>query len=364
LDTDGDGLTDADEIAIHFTDPFDPDTDHDGLNDYLEAVTRPCLDPLADDSDADGLTGGAEDGNTNGLVDVGETDPCDPDSDDDGLTDGLEGNTIGSDPLDWDSDGDALPDGFEHNTAGLDPLEPADALLDFDLDQNLNVHEYYNGTDLWVPDPKDHFTHTSYSCIYWGDADGNGDLGAIDRNLFNGILIGSAYAYDNTIPHSADVQDLNGNGDSDATDINLLKNMLLDGDPGDIGSRPIQLDVVEAPLAGSTVEVGSTCHVTVQVLNFAGNHTSGLAVKFVIDPSSTAEATVLGGDGENAGERYDFTAEGPEAHATMVLRLDKAGTINLTPFIPPCGVVGLGRYLAADVVVNPAGPIVITGVAP
>ena len=44
LDSDGDGLPDADEVNIHFSDPFRADTDGDGVSDGVEAAT--CHSPL------------------------------------------------------------------------------------------------------------------------------------------------------------------------------------------------------------------------------------------------------------------------------------------------------------------------------
>jgi hypothetical protein len=40
-DPDGDGLTTGEELALG-TNPFDPDTDHDGYNDRVEAVVAHC----------------------------------------------------------------------------------------------------------------------------------------------------------------------------------------------------------------------------------------------------------------------------------------------------------------------------------
>ena len=52
-DTDGDGLTDYDEIFIYGTDPLVADTDGDGLRDGDEIKLG--LDPLKKDSDGDGI---------------------------------------------------------------------------------------------------------------------------------------------------------------------------------------------------------------------------------------------------------------------------------------------------------------------
>jgi hypothetical protein len=56
------------------------------------------ISSVAFDSDSDGILDGAEDYNGNGLIDAGETNPFDFDSDDDGLTDYFEVNVIGTDP--------------------------------------------------------------------------------------------------------------------------------------------------------------------------------------------------------------------------------------------------------------------------
>jgi len=112
-DTDDDALTDASEIGVHQTDPNDPDTDDDALTDGAEVGTY-GTDPVDADSDDDGLSDGDE-------VAAG-TNPADPDSDDDGLTDGPELATHGTDPLDADSDDDGLNDGDEL-AAGTNPLD-------------------------------------------------------------------------------------------------------------------------------------------------------------------------------------------------------------------------------------------------
>ncbi|MEE8155544.1 MAG: SBBP repeat-containing protein [Phycisphaerales bacterium] len=83
-DSDGDGLTDDEEIALG-TDPLNPDTDGDGLNDGTEvdvAEGSGCPDPLNPDSDGDNILDGVE-------VDTG-TDPCNPDTDNDGIPDDID----------------------------------------------------------------------------------------------------------------------------------------------------------------------------------------------------------------------------------------------------------------------------------
>ena len=93
-DTDGDQLTDGQEVNVYGTDPLHRNTDRDGLNDYVE-ITFKGTDPRNPDTDADGLTDGQE---ASGSVGIG-TDPLNPDTDDGGTGDGVEVGR-GSDPFD------------------------------------------------------------------------------------------------------------------------------------------------------------------------------------------------------------------------------------------------------------------------
>lgn len=95
LDSDGDGLSDEDEINIYKTEPGNKDTDGGGVNDgdeVLKNATNP-LNPLDDkDTDSDGL-GDAEEQTIYG------TDYLNPDTDEGGVQDGVEVYR-GTDPLD------------------------------------------------------------------------------------------------------------------------------------------------------------------------------------------------------------------------------------------------------------------------
>ncbi len=114
-DTDGDGLTDWEEIYVYDTDPLDPDTDGDGLSDGDEVLVHDT-DPLDPDTDGDGLSDGEE-------VLLHDTDPHNTDTDGDGLTDGEEVNDYGSDPTNPDTSGDGINDGRVVEL-GFDPTRP------------------------------------------------------------------------------------------------------------------------------------------------------------------------------------------------------------------------------------------------
>jgi hypothetical protein len=112
VDTDGDGLTDAEENALG-TDPNDPDSDDDGLSDGAE-VNDYGTDPLNSDTDGDTLSDDDE-------INLYGTDPTLKDTDGDTLSDGDEINLYGTDPTLKDTDGDTLNDGDEITLYGSDP---------------------------------------------------------------------------------------------------------------------------------------------------------------------------------------------------------------------------------------------------
>ena len=213
LDSDGDGLTNQQELALgsnpfaadtdgdllnddvedanhdgryqgdlnengHFepelgeeTDPTRADTDGDGMNDGLELLRG--TDPFDTDSDDDGISDGDEtslsidthtclnparpdsdgDGVNDGAEIAANLNPCDPDSDGDGVFDGVEIHD-GTDPAvpgaGTDTDGDGLTDTYETDVSGTDP-----ALADSDGDGLSDGEEVFPLHDTLVTDALD-----------------------------------------------------------------------------------------------------------------------------------------------------------------------------------------------------------------
>ncbi len=123
IDTDADGLPDADEINIYRTDPNNPDTDGDGLTDYEE-------------------------------VKIYGTNPLEPDTDLDMLKDGEEVHHYKTDPLVQDTDKGGVSDGHEVIEDSTDPLDPTDDLLlfslniEFDTDKSVIKPDYFNSLNV------------------------------------------------------------------------------------------------------------------------------------------------------------------------------------------------------------------------
>lgn len=111
-DSDGDGLSDIEETGIG-TDPFDPDTDKDGLTDGEEVKQY-------------------------------MTDPLNPDTDYDMLQDGPEVKTYATNPLKLDTDDGGVGDGHEVIEDFTNPLDGRDDLLLY----TLNIEFDYNKADI------------------------------------------------------------------------------------------------------------------------------------------------------------------------------------------------------------------------
>lgn len=128
LDSDGDGLTDAEEQAgwtvsmrladgrtesrVVTSDPFMADSDGDGVSDFVERTFG--TDPRRVDTDGDQISDDLE-------LNYVYSDPTDQDSDGDGLADGLEWYSFRTSPLLEDTDGDQIADGLEVTLGNRNP---------------------------------------------------------------------------------------------------------------------------------------------------------------------------------------------------------------------------------------------------
>ena len=122
-DTDSDDISDEFEDLLG-TDSNLDDTDGDGLSDY-EEVFLTGSDPAEADSDGNGVNDGQEDFDSDGIINLDEvkigTDANKADSDGDGLNDYDEVNVYNTNPIKSDTDDDTISDGDEI-LLGLDPL--------------------------------------------------------------------------------------------------------------------------------------------------------------------------------------------------------------------------------------------------
>jgi len=246
-DTDGDGLTDGDEVNNYKTDPLKPDTDGDGLSDYDEIFTFKT-NPNKADTDRDGLNDGDEiarktdplnpDTDGDGLNDGDEvliynTNPLKPDTDGDGLTDGDEVFKYGTDPRNRDTDGDGLTDGDEvliYNTNPTNPDTDGDGLSD---GNEINIHK----TDPNKPDTdgdglsdgEEVNTHKTDPLKPDTDGDGLSDGDEVNKYKTNPLLADTdrdgLSDGDEILVHKTDPlkPDTDGDGLSDGDEVNIYK---------------------------------------------------------------------------------------------------------------------------------------------
>ena len=125
IDTDGDGLSDQEELFFYYTDPNNSDTDGDGYSDYDEIF------------------------NGYSPRDAGQIKLTAVDSDNDGASDHWE-IRLGLDILNPDTDGDGYTDGLEIIN-GYDPLkagsDKVDKLIKVDI-ASQSLGYYFGGIEL------------------------------------------------------------------------------------------------------------------------------------------------------------------------------------------------------------------------
>lgn len=154
-DTDGDGLWDSEDLCpLHPANNCDPNCSITDL-ECLRANCIPDVPPPANlDSDGDGLSNLREDINFNCRLDDYESDPYDPDTDDDKLNDDKE-LIAGTDPRNPDTDGDHIPDGIEdyHNQGTPDSDECNPLMNDTDEDGISDQFEDLDHDGHWDQTP-------------------------------------------------------------------------------------------------------------------------------------------------------------------------------------------------------------------
>ena len=206
VDTDGDGLTDYEELNITLTDPEKADTDEDGIIDSEE------------DMDEDGI-------NNRDEIDLG-TNPINSDTDRDNLTDYEELYQYHTDPLLEDTDGDGLTD-YDDVKLGFSPL-----LKDTDGNGIIDSEErvYQTVTEQMKNPKKEGVTAVSVSLSIKGNAEklvGIEDVYEFDKlssdvvGLFGvPVEIGCGAAFD-----QADITfhyDVNALGDTKEEDLSIM----------------------------------------------------------------------------------------------------------------------------------------------
>ncbi len=256
-DTDDDGLSDVDEIGPNTDKPLD--TDGDGIinaldtdddDDALETITELLLgtNPLLADSDGDGLSDSDEigdlmdqplDADTDGTIDALDT-KDNLDQDGDGLSDALEAQ-LNTDPTKTDTDGDGISDAKE---VGLNTDQP----LDSDMDGVINVLDIVDDSDSDSDSLTDAQEEKLASNPNKEDSDGDGinDNEEIGNNIddpldtdADGILNlndadddndGLTTLYEIEIGTNPLAKDTDGDGVNDKDELGQGENALIDTD--------------------------------------------------------------------------------------------------------------------------------------
>ncbi len=150
LDWDGDGLDFATENRFN-TDPWNVDTDDDGLSDYDELNVL-YTNPLNKDTDGDYLPDGFE------ITGVIRSNPNDPDTDGDLLLDGYEILVFGTAPDNNDTNGDGISDFVSvQDILGIYSAVPHQSLESQTIGVgrlNFEVIYSYTNFELLMKDPK------------------------------------------------------------------------------------------------------------------------------------------------------------------------------------------------------------------
>jgi outer membrane protein OmpA-like peptidoglycan-associated protein len=242
-DSDGDGISDGDEIGDLMDTPRDTDADGtidaldtdekrdqdgDGLSDTLEAQLN--TDPTKPDTDGDGINDGIEvgdntshplDSDNDGVIDALDISD-DSDTDNDGLSDAQE-IKLASNPKNIDSDGDGINDNEEIGNNIDDPLDTdGDGILnlidpDDDNDGLVTKYEIKIGTNPLASDTDNDgisdYEELGKDTENLRDTDNDGKINPVDNDDDNDGLLTSLEISIGSDPLNADT-DMDGIADN------------------------------------------------------------------------------------------------------------------------------------------------------
>lgn len=362
-DDDNDGILDDDENTVYFTDPFDGDSDDDGLSDYVEIFVGSPLtaatDPLLTDTDGDGIQDGTEVGLTfpNMYTNVGTfipdsdptntTDPLDSDTDDDGYVDGVE-----------DANANGQVDASESDPNN--PCDPVACNIDLNLIKTVNspiaaigdtltytlvlVNEIDDAPATGVqvldrlPSETQYISHTPFAGTIFDPVSGIWNVNDVMQTIDTVTLsisvkvIGSGVISNSAEVIAADQNDSDSspaNGSLDEDDFGLACSSvpyeICYGDSLTLsvasGYTSYQWNLNGSPITGevgNTLVVTSQGSYTVDIDNESGC-ASGLCCPFIVIGGAATEVTIAGVDSLCSGGSINLTASSSTGTITNYL---------------------------------------------
>lgn len=357
VDTDGDTLSDPDEINTHLTNPSNADTDGGGRNDGDE------IGMARDPNDA-------SDDNTVPAANAGPNQTVD------------EHNSVG---LDASSTTDADADSFTYSwtqvagPASMSITNPTTALPTFEATFEgtytfrLVADDSIGWGQDWIVVTVNNVSDAlpcgpgtgNYVGVYcYGDTNGDGTVDIIDINTTKNESLLKPADFTGVYPSNGDTVDLDGTGSVDLVDVNIVRAWsLLKTHTSAADGTPAFVNLITGtPI---TIPVGTTATITVEVRSDATNNQprAGVGVVFQLQSGS---ATLFGGEGDAsaipdpdnggnypAGSRWATTNDAASGgQASIKVRADASGTIVIRARVPSRTVKQHSTQIYLDITIN------------